>query len=159
MKPGDEFHHRGQLLEHQNMESISYGDCTFDYVLHCDVLEHVNDPIKAIKENIRVLKKGGIALFTTPVYTGQRGSITTAVLDRNNRVIFHGEELYHGDPLKSEGVPVFTLFGLDFIEELQSIGINCSYLIEHSILQGVFSNNNPYDVGHMWPIVIKIQKQ
>jgi SAM-dependent methyltransferase len=159
LKPGDEFHHRGQLLEHQNMESISYGDCTFDYVLHCDVLEHVNDPIKAIKENIRVHKKGGIALFTTPVYTGQRGSITTAVLDRNNRVIFHGEELYHGDPLKSEGVPVFTLFGLDFIEELQSIGINCSYLIEHSILQGVFSNNNPYDVGHMWPIVIKIQKQ
>lgn len=74
-------------------------------------------------------------------------------------MIFHGEELYHGDPLKSEGVPVFTLFGLDFIEELQSIGINCSYLIEHSILQGVFSNNNPYDVGHMWPIVIKIQKQ
>ena len=57
LKPGDEFHHRGQLLEHQNMESISYGDCTFDYVLHCDVLEHVNDPIKAIKENIRVLKR------------------------------------------------------------------------------------------------------
>ena len=146
-------------LEHQNIENTSFTDCTFDYVLHCDVLEHVNNPYAAITDCLRVLKTNGTLLFSAPIYSGQIGDKTTAILDESNEVKFLGDEMYHGDPLSDKGVPVFTLFGIDLIERLNKNGFACSYLFDYSMYEGILSNNNPhYDVGHMWPIVIKIKK-
>ena len=48
-----------------DMQNISYPDNTFDYIISDQVLEHLEDPVKAIKESHRVLRKGGIAIHTT----------------------------------------------------------------------------------------------
>ena len=45
---------------------IPVEDESFDAVLCSEVLEHVNDPVAAIKEIDRVLKVGGIMLLTAP---------------------------------------------------------------------------------------------
>lgn len=46
-------------------ESIPYPDCSFDVVLCCDVLEHVQDLTKVIAEISRVLKNSGIFIYDT----------------------------------------------------------------------------------------------
>lgn len=50
---------------------------SFDFVIACDVLEHVPDHIAGIKEVYRVLRKGGYCLFTVP----QRDNMQTTYED------------------------------------------------------------------------------
>ncbi|MBI5233964.1 MAG: class I SAM-dependent methyltransferase [Deltaproteobacteria bacterium] len=48
-----------------DMQDLPYKDNTFDYVISDQVLEHLDDPAKAVRESHRVLKKGGIGIHTT----------------------------------------------------------------------------------------------
>lgn len=45
---------------------LPFEDELFDVVLSTEVIEHVDKQEKALKEMIRVLKKGGILVITTP---------------------------------------------------------------------------------------------
>jgi SAM-dependent methyltransferase len=48
-------------------EQLPYGDHSFDVVLLCEVIEHLtNDPLKAVLELKRLLKRGGLLVVTTP---------------------------------------------------------------------------------------------
>jgi len=51
-------------LDISNMPTIAAGSC--DLVIACDVLEHVEDDIAAIKELFRVVSPGGYAILTVP---------------------------------------------------------------------------------------------
>ena len=46
--------------------NLNFGSGKFDSVLNIQVLEHVFEPKKMFSESIRVLKKGGYALFLVP---------------------------------------------------------------------------------------------
>ena len=46
-------------------ENIPFNSASFDVVLCCDVLEHVQDLPKVISEVSRVLKKGGLFVYDT----------------------------------------------------------------------------------------------
>ena len=46
--------------------AIPVEDCSFDVVLCSEVLEHVPDPINALREMSRVLKPDGLAIITAP---------------------------------------------------------------------------------------------
>lgn len=48
-----------------DIQNIPYEDNSFDFVISDQVIEHIEDPKKAITESFRVLKKGGIAIHTT----------------------------------------------------------------------------------------------
>jgi ubiquinone/menaquinone biosynthesis C-methylase UbiE len=49
-----------------NITSIPVPEASFDAVLCSEVLEHIPDPLAAIKEFSRVLKPGGILILTAP---------------------------------------------------------------------------------------------
>ncbi|MEW6102531.1 MAG: class I SAM-dependent methyltransferase [bacterium] len=49
-------------------ENIPYSDESFDVIYSTQVLEHVQDPKKVLKEAIRVIKKGGYLQFVIPNY-------------------------------------------------------------------------------------------
>lgn len=48
-------------------EEIEYDDGQFDVVIMSQLLEHLKEPVRAIKECHRVLKKGGYMVVSTPI--------------------------------------------------------------------------------------------
>lgn len=49
-----------------DVTALEFKDNTFDVVVSSDVIEHTPDPAKAIKEMVRVLRKGGVLALTVP---------------------------------------------------------------------------------------------
>ena len=54
-----------------DMQNLPYRDGTFDLVVHSDTLEHVPDPLQALRECRRVLTPGGACCFTIPIVIGR----------------------------------------------------------------------------------------
>lgn len=48
-----------------DMQDLPFDEDTFDFVISAQVIEHLENPQRAINESYRVLKGGGIALHTT----------------------------------------------------------------------------------------------
>lgn len=51
-----------------DIRDLPFGDGSFDFVLCSHVLEHIPDDRKAMAENLRILKRGGRAIFMVPLY-------------------------------------------------------------------------------------------
>lgn len=51
-----------------DVQSIPINNKTFDFAISLEVLEHVEDDLKALKELNRVLKKNGILIITIPAF-------------------------------------------------------------------------------------------
>jgi ubiquinone/menaquinone biosynthesis C-methylase UbiE len=60
----------GQIDHASDITQIPVPDGTFDVVLCTEVLEHVPEPIDAIREMIRVVRPGGRILLTAPLGSG-----------------------------------------------------------------------------------------
>ncbi len=59
---------KGLAAERGSATALPFPDQTFDVVLATDVIEHLDDDAKALREIARVLKKGGIAIITVPAF-------------------------------------------------------------------------------------------
>lgn len=56
-------------------QELIYRDGLFDVVLSANVLEHVAEPLKALRESVRVVRPGGFVYMTfDPVWTADSGS-------------------------------------------------------------------------------------
>src|SRR5207245_1932663 len=67
----------------ENLTQLTFESKSFDLILSLEVLEHVFDVPKALKEIQRVLKPGGVHVFTVPVrYPLPETTVTRAILRR-----------------------------------------------------------------------------
>jgi len=86
-----------------DMQKMPYTDNSFDVVVHSDTLEHVNDPLAALKECQRVLVPGGFCIFTIPM-----------VIDRLTKSRSGLPPSYHGSKLETgDDYVVHTEYGSD----------------------------------------------
>jgi SAM-dependent methyltransferase len=53
--------------------ALPFDDARFDFILATDIIEHVDDDVKAMSELARVLKPGGTILVTVPTFTSLWG--------------------------------------------------------------------------------------
>jgi SAM-dependent methyltransferase len=60
----------GQIDIQSDITSIPVPDASFDIILCTEVLEHVPEPILALKEMARIVKPGGRLLITAPLGSG-----------------------------------------------------------------------------------------
>lgn len=87
-----------------DMQALPYADASWEVVLHSDVLEHVADPLLALRECHRILVPGGVLIYTIPIVHGR--------LSRTRQDM---PPSYHGAPGQTqEDWLVHTEYGADF---------------------------------------------
>lgn len=78
-----------------DISNLPFKNNTFEIITGFDILEHLSNPKKVLKEVYRILKKGGIVHFSTPL-EGQPGTLYWLLSYLN----WHGKEKYAGHQQK-----------------------------------------------------------
>jgi 2-polyprenyl-3-methyl-5-hydroxy-6-metoxy-1,4-benzoquinol methylase len=107
----------------EDVQSLTFEDNSFDLVISQEVFEHVAQPELGFKEIYRILKPGGYHIFTVPYHKGTHKSLTRAVLE-DYEIKHLLSPVYHGSPSEPMETLVFTDFGEDLIDLLQSTGFD-----------------------------------
>lgn len=157
-RPGELRAMHGMQIRHENMLELSPADGSLDLIFHGDVLEHVPDSAAALRECHRVLRPGGVMLFTVPFYALER-NVVRARLDDGQLVHLH-QPLYHANPIAPAGGSlVFTDHGWELLDSMADAGFTT---VETGLLydayQGIVSDNNPTPNRHMWPVLFRATK-
>jgi predicted SAM-dependent methyltransferase len=113
----------------QNLEALTFNDGSFDIVITEDVFEHIRDDKKAFCEIYRVLKKGGIHIFTIPFLFNQETIVRVDTSTGNDINMLPPE--YHFDMIRGK-IIVYRTFGIDLFKKLSDIGFsttvnNCTF--------------------------------
>ncbi|SHI46538.1 Methyltransferase domain-containing protein [Shimia gijangensis] len=108
--------HKGYRCE--NLEAMTFADNSVDVHVHLDVMEHVNHPDRCVREMMRTLKPGGLAIFTTPVEADL--DITKRVATYTADGVEHHEKPeYHGNPAIDGGALVTFKYGQDLAQRIK----------------------------------------
>lgn len=142
---------------HQDMTKMSYVEESFDALIHNDILEHIPDYKKALRECYRVLRVNGLMFFTVPFFGLNKMNIIRAVFSKGEISHLLPKEM-HGDPLNPDGILTYYNFGFELINDLKLIFENVYVEINIDILSGYTSNNHPDPFWNMPPIVIVAKK-
>ncbi len=108
-------------IQHENIENLSFAAQRFDLVMSNDVLEHVNQPDKALQEIYRILKPDGELFLSIPFNLNAEQSVRRAAV-HDGKLVHYLEAVYHGNPLSEEGSLVFHDFGWDFLDLIRNTG-------------------------------------
>jgi SAM-dependent methyltransferase len=123
-----EFEPHDQRIRHENLLGLSYGDKSFDVVLHSDTLEHVPDLSRALSEIWRVLKPGGSMIFSVPIVRDGRDTLVRAKLE-NGEIKHFSPPSYHGGSYQTTSQYLVCYeFGEDFIALLKNHGFTVELL-------------------------------
>jgi SAM-dependent methyltransferase len=95
----------------QDLQRLTWPDASFDVVVTSEIFEHVTDPWAAFDEVHRVLRPGGVHVFTVPDLWSE------PTRSREGLPV-----VKHMDGPKSEGISVVTDFGCDLPELLRAHG-------------------------------------
>ncbi|MBI2595560.1 methyltransferase domain-containing protein [Candidatus Daviesbacteria bacterium] len=126
---------------HQDLTKLSFKEQSFDLVISGDVFEHIPDPYKAHKEVYRVLKSGGRHIFTVPFYQTEYFDEVRAQMSKRWKNILIKPPLFHQDPIREEGVLVYTIFGLEMLIKLAQIGFKTHFYKLYLPLHGIIGPN------------------
>src|SRR5262249_13737806 len=107
---------------HQDVQTLSFSDASFDYVLSFDVLEHVPDEIRALREFFRTLRAGGYLLLTVPFSADHGEPQISAVRDAQGIIAQFMEPEYHGNPVSKTGSLAYRKFGWRLLDDLRAVG-------------------------------------
>jgi SAM-dependent methyltransferase len=113
-------------VRHEDLQQTSFADDSFDLVITSDVLEHVADAPAAEREIVRILRPGGSYCYTVPMNPVAAEDAIRAVMRPDGSIEYLAEPMYHGDPLRSEGVLVFRIFSVTgMMERFAALGAVC----------------------------------
>jgi hypothetical protein len=116
-------------IRHEDIQATSLPSEHFDYVISCDVLEHVYDYMAALREFYRILKVGGSVLITVPFDLDSIQHVHRAYQE-NNIVTHVLPPEYHGNPINpDQGSFCWRYYGWEILEELKSIGFSDARLV------------------------------
>ncbi len=136
----------GQIVNgvrHEDLQQTSFADETFDIILTSEVFEHIPDAIKAEREVVRILKKGGFYCFTVPFMPYAEHDEIRASLDVNGQVIHHAPPEYHGNAVHPEdGSLVYRTFSQrDMQRRFSDLGCQFMTFQLWSRSLGILGNN------------------
>src|SRR4051812_99023 len=97
-----------EAMQHMDMTNVPFKDGAFDLIVCVHVLEHVPDDRQAMREMVRVLRPGGVAMLLVPIVLEQPTLEDPAIVTPAQRKEAYWQEdhvrLYGGDfPQRLEG--------------------------------------------------------
>jgi SAM-dependent methyltransferase len=118
VKPGDFF----QGVQCQDVQRLTFADSSFDVCTNTEVFEHVPGDARGFAEIYRVLKPGGLLLFTVPLSESVQ-TVERARIGDEGAIIHMQEPEYHNDRIRGDGtVLCFRTYGRDILERLRHAG-------------------------------------
>jgi len=105
----------------QDLEALTFSNESFDIVITEDVFEHIRNYKKAFNEIYRVLKKGGVHIFTIPFLFYQETIVRVDTSTENDVNILPPE--YHIDRIRGK-ILAYRTFGIDLFKILSDIGFS-----------------------------------
>jgi SAM-dependent methyltransferase len=108
-------------VPHQDLEQLSFADQSFDLVLSSDIFEHVRKPWDGFSEVHRILKPGGLHIFSIPLFHVADPHTVSRIDTSGPTDVDILERRYHGDGRGGKSV-VYTDFGSDILRKLGDIG-------------------------------------
>lgn len=122
----------------EDLAAQTFPDEMFDVVISLDVMEHVNEPDRVMREIVRTLKPGGSYLFTAPTYKHLVASERRARYREDGSVEHLAEPEYHGNPVSDQGSLVTFHYGYDLPELIhQWSGMDVEVVRFHSHNYGI----------------------
>jgi SAM-dependent methyltransferase len=125
----------------QNLEALTYADDSVDIVITSDVMEHVRLYDKAHKEIRRVLRPGGVYLFTVPHLRESTKNVQyVTVVDPSDSTKdrFETEPVYHIDGESADGkVLAYRAYGTELDQDLASLGFSVNYEKLYDLKPGI----------------------
>jgi SAM-dependent methyltransferase len=118
--PGVDPGERVRGIRCEDLERLTYPDESFDLVITSDIFEHVRRPWPAFAEIRRVLRPGACHLLAVPFSPRIGCRARVDVTEWGDLHLIRPN--YHGSPTDPDGSLVFTDFGNDLPQRLQSLG-------------------------------------
>jgi SAM-dependent methyltransferase len=103
----------------QDVQKLTYEDDSFDVCVHSEVFEHVPDDLTGFREIFRVLKKGGMTIFTVPLFNAEQTVERAILVDGKVKHLL--PPVYHNDQMRGQ-VLAFRDYGRDLINRLENAG-------------------------------------
>lgn len=127
----------------ESLEELTLASESVDLFISQDVFEHIYHPDKAFKEIARVLKPGGVHIFTTPLVNKFNPSIQWATMNKDGSPNFLYEPEYHGNPVDDSGSPVTMHWGYDIVDYIKmNSGLETSIEYKYDIDLGIAAEYN-----------------
>lgn len=113
----------------QDVQKLTFNDCSFDICTSTEVFEHVPDDLEGFREIKRVLRPGGIFIFTVPLFRSS-STVERAKLKENHEIHHILTPQYHGDPIRGhKQILVFRDYGTDITERILSQGFSDAKIV------------------------------
>lgn len=123
-----------------DLQAMPFQDGSYDIILTSDVMEHVRRDEAAHREIYRCLRPGGHYVFTVPYVPGwphnQIRVDSSGVED-----VYVMEKQYHGDPMSSNGILVYRIYGQELVAQLRRIGFEVTFLDNPEPRSGVLTKD------------------
>ena len=105
----------------QDIRRLTFADRSFDVCTSTEVFEHVADDRAGFREIRRVLREGGVMVFTVPLSSSP--TTVERAFEKDGRVEHLLPPQYHGDRIRGRGgVLVFRDYGTDITGRLRAQG-------------------------------------
>ena len=113
----------------QDVEHLTFADDSFDLCTSTEVFEHVPNDFAGFSEICRVLRPGGMFMFTVPL-SDSADTVERANL-RSGEIEYLLPPVYHGDRIRGmTAVLCFRDYGLDVVTRLTSCGFSKAELVK-----------------------------
>ncbi len=126
-------------VRNEDLTNLTFEDDSFDLIISSDVMEHLYDIRAAFAETLRVLKPGGIHMFSIPNDYPFPDITEPRVAMEDGKEIFIKPERYHNSGDGSKCL-VYTDYGADITDLIAGLGGRLSIIRRSNIVDPCHTN-------------------